>query len=507
MSYDNESKSISDKKDNESDNKNSRAPQQSANIDKSIEKINDALSEKDKRTLALQHFNYNNCVDANIVSKRFNKTYPFQPYDYNLDETMSTILNTGGDYVNGQGSLLLLDVIITQPAGITVSWASVEPSPFPNGAAFALYTRGTACNLFKFIRIRHKSGKVIEFTDNLNALIQAKLPYCNFLYDGFSETFGGGSRSNGTFVLLGPTASPYIQSFAFPLYLLSGLFATNKPIPSQIMSELKIEIGLTSKQEAFFAPNSNFDVKISNARIVLDSMNISGPNKRDIMEKSVKEEGIQFPFRTYFNDNNIFLSDFTFTLKQSFSKCSQVIAIARDNNHIHTQNQDSMCSSNLISWDNVQWRLGSLYIPSEPIRCAEVNGIAGAVSPYQYMTTQQAFDNSQFIGSEYEQNSDGIMIRRLCKGGPLMSYGTFSGKPKVTSDNVDFSSVVIAQNLEKSLVLGLSGETINNSRMLSLSAKLINKDAQDNPLNATISIWVQHEAIVNIVKDEMYLDL
>lgn len=483
---------------------------------------NETVSPEQLRALlAIQNVSYEPPLDASIVSTRTQKVYNMQPLSYSMGQTMLAILNSGGDFINGMGSYLMFDVSAQSSNTLgQLSWAKTNASPFPDGTSAATYTTGSACNILKYCRLTHRSGDLLEYVNNLNALIQARLNFDNFIYENYGEMFGAGKRSQGL-VAAAPfniTAvnTPVVQSYCIPMLLIYGLFSTNKLMPPQLAAALKLEIGLANIAEAFVSVGidpAHLTVNVNNVRIVLDSLDLFDSVKRVLMEESidVKKSGLQFPFKTYFNDQTSTSgSGLSFNIQKSASKTIMALSIARRTADLANIGEDSVCCSPDTSWRNVRWRLGSNYMPQDPIRSATVNGAAGALSPQQYIITQQAFENAQFCGSCYEQQADGLITRYNNKGGPLMAYTTYCGKPFPNSvPNVapNLRYAVIAQSLENNTILGLSGSPVNNSRLLTLEAELINIDGGSNNQGLQISTWLQYESVANCMADNLVLDV
>lgn len=423
----------------------------------------------------LNKLSYTPPVDGSICNSRQLKKLLFNPSSYSAGQPMQIVVQSGSDFISGPTSYILADIkIFGTVAGIR-GWNQ-----------FGTDGNGSAFNIFKEVQYLHRASEVLDRTDNINALIATLVEYAfdSSFAEKFAQMFGFGdnaSYDSGT----ANGVSGITYPWAFPMFLVSGLWAQKALLPSYLVAGSRFQIQLETANTAIIAQNNEVDpvvadvnYSLENVTLVLDSIDIYDAAKRDLMTQAanVSTQGLQYPYWSFFNSFKSITNgnSINFDIQLSAAKTMLAIVKTRPQDAINNRLVNSM-GSETYTYRNWRFRLGSLVMPQH-----EVDDRVEA-----YLIAQQAFNSYPDL--------DLVDNRTVQCGIGFRRYSDASG----ASNN---GKAIIALTLEKTPLLNLSGQLTNNSQMLNFST------LYDAPADRQIDIWLKHLKCVNIMLDNVVVD-
>lgn len=416
----------------------------------------------------INQLSYSPPIDGSLSNYRQGKKLLFNPSTYTPSQVAQLQINSGSDFISGATSYILLtcSVSATLAGEQTVGWnfPHVDGEYDGNGSAF---------NLFREFQISHRSGEVIDRTDQLNALVATLVEYAfdDSYRSQVAEVFGFANGDN----LNGAPA----RTYALPLFLCSGLFAQMALIPSFLIAGARINIQLETPTTALCTNGTNPSYSITDMNLVLDSVDIYDAAKRSLLSQAsnTSTQGLQFPYHSYFQLRKIVDgSSLNFDLNLSAAKTIQAIIKTRVTARINALGSNSIASE---GWQYSTWRfrLGSLTMPQY-----EVNNPADS-----FLLSQVAFDGSP--------NLDLLNPKHVQNGVSYLDYATPDAG---LADNG--GNCVVAMTLEKQPILSLSGCVTNNSQLLNFTA------TYSTEVNRTVDAYIKHLRVANVMLDNVVID-
>jgi len=406
-----------------------------------------------------------------------------QSYQSNSGTELVVRLQSSQGFCYGPNSYLSFDVLAT---GLVV----------PNGTALALgFNKGDATALFSRYLLESKDGQEIERVEQNNIAVQNCLPWqYPRNYEGVREMAGAPNSRNVEYGVAGPYADSntgllasavFIASGAdpqtyvgtklrvcIPLSYFSGLFSCHSLIPSNLISGMLFRLTLENAQRALSVIQTSLNINYNPAGINADNLiftitdpvincdmhNLSPVVAKNIMEMSQK--GLPYPYTTKYNQltNVNGASSVVVQVNKAVSRASRVWTIPQSS---EAASNDSIYINNLGTtsqcYRSVQTRIGSLYMPFQPINVpnADLTAVANAKNCAQiYINNLQAL---KAVGPDGWHQHD-----------PAISKNDFAGieNANVTNGNLrpNAGRAVYIQTLEQSAPLAYSGVSINNSR-------------------------------------------
>lgn len=374
-----------------------------------------------------------------LIDRRVLKSYNFSSNSYELGSTFQIICNSGGDSVWGPSSYMRLEY--TSGGGLD----------------FGL---GSILNIFKSVRATHRSGEILEYTDNINVLANLKR-YWAYKRDDRVKLDG----------LLGTAGAVYsnapgngVHVACIPMSLLLGIFdSKTQYMPASLCAGMKLEFELAPLQILSTVPTATLTAM--KPTLLLDSAQLYDVvNKQLLQEQAdIDESGLQFTWTTYFNSSAVTASNaVNIDIQQSASLVSQIIAITRDNNIVSSALTGADAFQYIQPFSSAQFRLGSLYWPQQIINVptGATWSVTQTNSQEWYGISLQAF---QSYVDEFHKAAGGDSAIQFQLGTVVDLSGNSwtQGKPCLA-----FTGEKSACGLE------LTGEPTNNSRILNFSASI-----------------------------------
>lgn len=418
--------------------------------------------------ITVNDLNYVLEPDLSVATNKTVKKHFFQSQTYSPGQQAICILNSGADYIDTRRSFLQFQLNFTEPANTEVGFGA----------------HGSACNLIKDITISTRSGDELCRIQDFNLLQNMMLPltYDTEWFKAQGQTMAYGQRVSST------------HRLCIPMYVLSPLFAYGRLMPAMLMSGLRIEITFAETQFPFIASTAatadtqanNIAYTITDPYFALQSIQLSDSIQRALNELSATN-GLEVVYcdweRTTLNQGNDFGGTINVEVRKSCSRALKAFARIRPTGGTGTavprpdSERDSFRAEVKFPFTEYQWQLGSLYFPQQPVKAT--NPYHCGVEAYSHLL--EACDkyhgearqpyltfNGDFQIDELTSNIQGDQATQVGTARP----GYYQAIAFAEPGSFIHDQHVIGVNLERSSMFNLAGVPVNNSRVLSLRAKL-----------------------------------
>jgi hypothetical protein len=406
-------------------------------------------------------------------------------------------------YIDGSKSSISLKISINVPtptAADDVYFWSTEN----NSDADYANTGATIVNLIKSA-VHQLDNNDILYRENFLYMMQTIREYSQSFERKRVLTEVGGYGTNETkYNQYGVNKN---TSFNIPLYLLSPFWNTASLIPSKILKNSKLSLVVNKLNESLIAYQRDSVTTRQfpdGASITFSemSLNLYQTELYDQLDKSIKNQIIQFPY--YSNNNDIHLltsSSFMINIPLQASNLAYVALKFRPDGGSPIESAEIKDLGDVKPDNN--------YLPIK-IQARINNGMIFPAFPIN--DSVQAYIESinalQTISYPNTQNVDEMKVENKLMGGTI-SYYQFCNSQleplgplpayKLTSG---FSSggVIFAINLQKSNNVSLSGLEVNASRNLTIEI-----EGLDNYDNLTLFSQVRYMNVATIDKDKIVI--
>lgn len=418
--------------------------------------------------ITVNDLNYVLEPDLSVATNKTAKKHFFQKQTHAPGSQGICILNSGADYIDTRRSFLQFELNFTEPANTEVGFGA----------------HGSACNLIKDICISTRSGDELVRICDFNLLQNMLLP---LKYD--TEWF----KNQGQLMAYGQRLQES-HRLVIPMYILAPLFGYGRLLPAMLMSGLRIEITWAEAQFPFIAstdttadtqPN-NIAYTISNPYFSLQSVQLSDSIQRALNELSATN-GLEVVYtdweRTTLNQGNDFGGTINVEIRKSCSRALKAFARIRPTGGSGTSEprpdteRDSFRAEVKFPFTEYQWQLGSLYFPQQPVTgdttehcAAEAYAHALEACDKYHGESRQPYltFNGDFVTDEVTSTIQGATATQTGTARP----GYYQAIPFAEPGSFIHDQHVLAVNLERSSMFNLAGVPVNNSRVLSLRARL-----------------------------------
>lgn len=438
--------------------------------------------------ITVNDLNYVLEPDLSVATNKTHKKHFFQSSSYEHGQQGICILNSGADYIDTRRSFLSFELAGAATADTTYTLGSL----------------GTACNLIKNITISTRSGDELCRITDYNALQHMILPltYDEEWFQTTGQLMGQGKR------IRKDATDVVSHRFIIPMYVLSPLFAYGRLLPAMLMSGMRIEIEWEDKIKPFFATTEDTPVAFASIRSLntggdgvltttikdpyfsLASVQLSDSIQRALNELSATNglEVVYCDWERTTIDNRTDLATVNIEVRKSCSRALKAFARVRatggaasTTTPMTDDKKDSFRAELEFPFTEYQWQLGSLYFPQQPVKAA--NAYDCGIEAYAHVL--EAAD--KFHG-------DARQPLLSLHGGGVAHGAQFASQLAGVADNDPyelklvtgvnkatdfgthasymFDSHCLGVTLERSTMFNLAGVPVNNSRVLSLRAKL-----------------------------------
>lgn len=396
----------------------------------------------------LNKISYSPPVSGSLSNRRQFRKYAFQPLNYSEGQIAQLQINSGSDYISGPTSYIVATVTFLGTGNL--QWNENTGST------------GSAFNIFSEYQHSHRSGDLIDRTDRVNVLISALASYISNEYK--SKT-ASALFEYGSVATHGTTTS---NTYVYPLFLLSGLFAQKALIPAQLMAGSRMKIQLERGSTALIGAGASYSVE--NMNLVLDSVDLYDSAKKMLLEQSanVRTSGLQYSYHSWFHlSKQESTGQLNFDINYSAAKTITLLVKVRETAKIALNTANSMDCEGYI-YSKWRMRIGALTMPEFEVETAEE----------AYHIANLSMNNPQ---------DDDLLD--VCYGKSAVNLSEFKG-----------AAGIVAQSLEKNPIVGLSGEVTNNSRQLNFSATLNDEKGR------TFDAYLKHLRVVNVMMDNIVVN-
>lgn len=351
-----------------------------------------------------------------------------QTYEVSPSNTIIFTWNTGNSYIDLDNSFLKFRMVAK---GVSV----VTPP------TFGVY--GSGLNLFNQVRLKTKSGVEVARDEQCNLFNNYRLQYTKS--SNWIDTLGA------TFYLNSPT-SPFNSAntlqteICIPLTELCTFFRPLKSgqlLPPQLASGCQVELQLEKLAKCFKDTASFFGVgatlELADISMMLSAVSLSDEISKVVNLES-SQSGLEWTYERYHSYNSILpagTSSVNAQISKAVSQSNHVMSIISNNTTINLATADSFISE---AWKCKAWqyRLGSAYYPQQTLQDNLTSAVKGASS---YLLAMNSFDKMK-ANSQKDTS---------------VTLSEFAG-------NLGIQAV----SLQRDESLMVSGQPINNSRMLEL---------------------------------------
>jgi hypothetical protein len=230
-----------------------------------------------------------------------------------------------------------------------------------------------------------------------------------------------------------PVATGDPKTYIIPMCKICTLFDNKKLMPNWLASGLRIELRLESPATAFKASTSHVvsAYTINDPKIIVDTFLLNDSAMKKLNEISARN-ALEYVYKSVHCITDSFTSGSkTIDINKAVSRALGAMAVSRRTASIADATVDSL-TSEAFDFDNTQFRLGSQYYPQQPLKGLE-----------------EHYWNTLYTCEKLKSSHPSSVSKA--------NYETHFG--------------VTTTNLERSNVLDLSGQPINNSMTLSCELK------------------------------------
>lgn len=398
-----------------------REPQQ--NVEVSDTKFDDSDGD-----ILINNLVYEMPKSLSLVTNKSNYiSYPDQT-TVRVDRSNTIVFNwnTGNSYIDTHNSFLRFKL------------KSNLPTPIVAPPSFGSFSSG-ALNLIRESRIRTRSGVEVSRVENSNLYNVLSLNYTKT--KAWIDTIGSSFYMNS---LVSPfnVANTQVSEVCIPLIYVDPFFRSLKDqlLPAQLASGLRVELSLESLARAFVDTTAYFgvasSVDLTDISMSLSCVHLSEETLK-ILNLESSQSGLEWTYSRVHNMNGVYAQGtnaINLQISKAVSQSTHVMTqISPDaNTQLSTANSFASEAFKVTSWN---YRLGSNYYPNQ-----QVIDAAGLNAVQSYLLALSSHDK---LKGSYQESS--------------MTLSTFR-------DTLS----TLAVSLSRDSALAVSGQPINNSRILEL---------------------------------------
>lgn len=306
---------------------------------------------------------------SNVIVERTQKIQYADSPEYSENGELVVNFQTGSDFISSKDSFMKLTLGAIYGADGTT----------PATGAITFGTHGSILNCFKTIRVVSRSGTVIAQTDAANLL--------NFYKVQYEHSAAWKSQQGLSLIGLSSTTNLVAggSEFIIPMQLLSAFFESNELLPSQVCRSMRLEITLESAEVAFLDDGVGITraakYTVEGVQLHLDSYSLTSGAMNWLNNRSASEGLVM----TYYDWENSHFSkavsqtSYSYESRKTASMANSVMTIFRDVRATESTS-NSFKSSTPVATDSFQYRVGSLYLPVQPI-----TGVLSAYNQQNYV--------------------------------------------------------------------------------------------------------------------------
>jgi hypothetical protein len=279
-------------------------------------------------------------------------------------------------------------------------------------------------------------------------------------YATIGSMFGANDTITGATARLIPGSSAPI--YCIPLTELDPFFSAHKGllIPPQAASGLRLELGLENPNIALMSPSAAAaagSVVMSSIEWVLDAVSLSDDTQR-VLNLESSQTGLEYSYKRVYNISNQIANGASGGSVQLIKAVAQAeqcflqMSPLPETTDAAEIKVDSFRSA-VYNFSEIQYRLGSLYLPQQPTRDFSLTALH--YGDESYAMTLESFDKlrHQFQECNVTFRQYGAQTATALDSSAVNGGG-------------DGTKAVVGVSFEKNQDLAVSGLSINNSRLL-----------------------------------------
>lgn len=332
---------------------------------------------------------------------------------YKGGDEISMVLNTGEYYVHGKTSFIKfrLNIIARDASMVDIGAQSVIES----------------------VILTHSSGTQISHNRNRN-----HYNYINSHYDSSSDyhkkalSLSNRNSAGNTSAVTTLTAGQSIIVI-IPLCEINGLFDQEKLLPAQLMSMMRLQIGLEKDIDAFEWSADGGTYTVQAFEVWLDCVQLSDVVLNKLQNIAAGSGGLIYSFNDYVHNSTSVVG--TNVILSSRSKLAQVNHVFAQSRHIKS---DEIAITNLfesepvtadLGWNSYSYSYGGINLPSN-------SAITDAVSQYYFALWSYALSSDKKDSTNVAY-SDFIAGKQIVAANLQRTNSALSGLPVEGSRSID----------------------------------------------------------------------
>lgn len=298
------------------------------------------------------------CVSNNFTHERFETGLPASG-----GSTLTHLLNTGKDFVDGDKSYLVLNVKVTGGGyNVGVDYASWGEA-------------GSGLNLISESIVRSRDGKELDRVEGAHIVQNVRYTY---------ENSRDWQRTNGSTVLSEFTdgdatvfapedVGAFLESgtpIIIPLKYVSSIFGTGQLLPPQLCSGLSVSIKINDIRDIFYEGGS-YNMNLATFEITDAYLRIATCQINDTMTSEVtkiaSKEGLKILYDSYYRHRDSgFINSVSANVRANIAQVTGIFAKVRRLDYENDEEVDSQSASG-VNQTHYQFRHGSLLMPSNRV--------------------------------------------------------------------------------------------------------------------------------------------
>jgi len=441
--------------------------------------MSDLNLEDSMSLLSANHLSYESASSVCAASQRQLSLINFQPRNYNgvdAGTQLSLVFNAGSSFTYGPTSTLNITMTVRNAnSGSTNAtlWGWGNNLPAANESFYN--SGGSILNMFQEVSMSARSGELLFRETHSNETRVQRLFKINKERRDALGVMGGAAldaAGNMKFPLF-PINQP--QTFTIPLGELSNFFSTSSPIPPQLLAGATLRLSLAKMSKSItlyqdagtLAAGAGRDATVVDLNVCtsyLDQVDLFDSVNSMILSSanSLSTNGIQYNYYSNFNAIYPLSTSGVLDIQLSAARISSIIVkivkkapddwespyVSESINSAAATAGSDNGSLGSMRW---QFRLGNAVMPLYPIEssCQAFNLLCDATS------------NISFASCE-----DPDSLKVINKLSPCAV--SFADYTKTVGGTAGFGTgcFLVGLNMERSNALNISGNSTNNSRIL-----------------------------------------
>ena len=328
------------------------------------------------------------------------------------------------------------------------------------GADAGFGSTGSACNLFRDIRIQSKTGVELDRIQHLNEYSVYRVNYTQDV-DKNTEIAGLTGQANGSAAV---TAAAPVD-FLLPMSWLSGLYRPSvkgQMIPPHLIAGARIEIQLETFSRALVSAGATTDYVLTNPVIVHMEHALNDNTLKAITSES--QTGLEYAYpRVFSTQESSANATFNHQIKKAVSQATEIFTAVHP-----TVGQNAIAVDSFLSIvsppasSSFQYRLGSSYFPHQVVQS----------NAEAYMISKQGWKNSKEDGVATASFANWTTNGLYCVGVPLKTDHSISSSGVAINNSATLELTFTQTAVDKTYYSFLTYTALIKAFLSSVVAKI-----------------------------------